>query len=77
MTGKWNHNHPPKEPSKFEVFKDNQLVYSGTYEAGMRLIIEEQSSLDQQELKKRMSDALDIIDEHVTCASTKIGRAHV
>jgi hypothetical protein len=34
---RWNHNHPPKQPSKFEVWYGERLVYSGTYTEGMRV----------------------------------------
>ena len=37
---KWNHNHPPKEPSHFEVFDDGVLIYSGNYDEGMKLMEE-------------------------------------
>ena len=37
ITMKWNHNHPPKEPSKFEVFKDNKMIYSGVFTEGIRI----------------------------------------
>jgi len=36
----WNHNHPPKEPSHFEVFDDGVLIYSGNYDEGMKLMEE-------------------------------------
>lgn len=34
---RWNHKHPPKQPSKFEVWCGDDLVHSGTYAEGMRV----------------------------------------
>ena len=49
ITMKWNHNHLPKEPSKFEVFKDNKIIYSGVFSEGMRIAkehLDEQNTVD-------------------------------
>ena len=67
LTGKWNHNHPPKQPSKFEVFKDGELIYSGTYREGMSLLAK--SEVDN--LKERIAIALEVIDERISCANTR------
>jgi hypothetical protein len=67
ITYRWNHNHPPKEPSKFEVFKDGKLVHSGTFREGMSLF----ANAQVDDLKNRMARALEIIEERVTCANTK------
>jgi hypothetical protein len=37
ITMKWNHNHPPKMPSNFEVFRDNKMIYSGPFDGGMKI----------------------------------------
>jgi hypothetical protein len=61
----WNHNHPPKEPSHFEVFDDGVLIYSGNYDEGMKLMEEvspialmkaelEKAKLQLEEVKKRL-----------------------
>lgn len=67
FTGRWNHNHPPKQPSNFEVFKDGELVYSGTYQEGMCLI----AAARKDDLTARIREAMLVIDEHVACASTR------
>ena len=67
LTGRWNHNHPLKQPSKFEVFKDGELIHSGTYREGMCLI----AASEKDELRERMRRALDVIDELVACARTR------
>lgn len=67
ITRRWNHIHPPGTPSKFEVFKDGELIHSGTYREGMCLGVDDAV----QELKERMRTALEVIDEHVACASTR------
>lgn len=36
----WNHRHPPKVPSKFEVWDGETLIYSGTYNEGMRVFMD-------------------------------------
>lgn len=45
-TCKWNHIHPPKTPSKFEVFKDSELIYSGTYNEGIKIYNQHNMSKD-------------------------------
>lgn len=67
ITRRWNHNHPPGVASKFEVFKDGELIHSGTYQEGMCLSVDDTA----QELKNRMRLALEVIDEHVACANTR------
>ena len=67
LTGRWNHNHPPKQPSNFEVFKDGELIHSGTYREGMCLI----AASEKDQLRERVRTALEIIDESVACASTR------
>jgi hypothetical protein len=67
ITGRWNHNHPPKQPSNFEVFKDGELIQSGTYREGMCLI----ASLEKDDLNERVRTALEIIDESIACVSTR------
>jgi hypothetical protein len=67
ITYRWNHNHPPKEPSNFEVFNDGKLVHSGTFSEGMSLA----ADLQTNNLKERMARALEIIDERVACADTR------
>jgi len=65
---KWNHNHPPKEPSHFEVFDDGVLIYSGNYDEGMKLMEEvspiamvkaelEKTKLQLEGVKKRLAVA--------------------
>jgi hypothetical protein len=68
ITKKWNHNHPQGVPSKFEVFKNGELIYAGTYREGMCLGDDDDGI---QGLKNRMRKALEIIDDHVACASTR------
>jgi hypothetical protein len=67
LTGRWNHNHPLKQPSKFEVFKDGELIQSGTYREGMCLI----AASEKDDLNERVRTALEIIDESIACASTR------
>lgn len=67
LTGRWNHNHPLKQPSKFEVFKDGELIHSGTYREGMCLI----AASEKDDLNERVRTALEIIDESIACASTR------
>lgn len=67
FTGRWNHNHPPKQPSNFEVFKDGELIHSGTYREGMCLI----AASEKDQLRERVRTALEIIDESIACASTR------
>jgi len=62
----WNHNHPPKEPSHFEVFDDGVLIYSGNYDEGMKLMEEvspiailrtelEKTKLQLEKVKERLA----------------------
>ena len=62
----WNHNHPPKEPSHFEVFDDGVLIHSGNYDEGMKLMEEvspismmkaelEKTKLQLESVKKRLT----------------------
>lgn len=67
ITGKWNHNHPPRQPSKFEVFKDGELIHSGTYQEGMCLI----AASEKDDLNERVRTALEVIDESIACANTR------
>jgi hypothetical protein len=55
--------------SKFEVFKNGELIYSGTYREGMCLGDDDDDGI--QGLRNRMRKALEIIDDHVACASTR------
>jgi hypothetical protein len=67
ITMKWNHNHPPKMPSNFEVFKDNKMIYSGVFTEGMRIAkehLDEQNTVALTMCQKENLMLRNILDKH-------------